>query len=524
MPLPTSDVAWPPVELEHVTPRLAEWDAWYVGTPERLEAVYGRGNTDSRDRWDRPRPNGPLGRLWTRMWWGRQSTGASHRGDHLHIPVAADLARVSADLLYSEPPTIVATTGSVQTQERLDEYVEHGLHDALASGAEVGAALGGRYHRVTWDPATGTGRSFVTTVDADAALPEFEWGTLKAVTFWRVVRTSGQQVWRHLERHELDSMGMGVVLHGLYEGTVDRLGHAVPLDEHPDTASYAGRVDSDGVLIAPRTPGLCVVYIPNRTPSKEWRTNPTGRHLGESDWAGPIMGLMDATDEAYSSLWRDIRLGKGRIIVPEYMLQSHGPGQGAGFDLDREVYEAVKVAPSENSKDEIAAQQFEIRVEEHLAAVEDSVRRTISHAGYANATLADGTDGVMTATEVHAREKKSFSTRDRKIRKETPAVAELLRKMLSVDAAVFGARGLDWLDPVSVSFPDTVQDSALVMAQTVQALATAQAASIETKVRMVHPDWDEPSVTAEVARIQSEVGSPLGDPFTIGQQEPAFGE
>jgi len=529
MPLPTTDAPWPPEELAAVTPRLAEWDAWYVGTPERLEAVYGRGVTDSRDRWDRPRPSGPLGRLWTRMWWGRQATSSSHRGDHLHIPVAADLARVSADLMYSEPPTIVATTGSVQTQERLDEYVEHGLHDALASGAEVGAALGGRYHRVTWDPARGTGRSFVTTVDADAAWPEFEWGTLKAVTFWRVVRTSGQQVWRHLERHELDSMGMGVVLHGLYEGTTERLGHAVPLDEHPDTASYAGRVDSDGVLVAPRTPGLCVVYIPNRTPSKEWRTNPTGRHLGESDWAGPIMGLMDATDEAYSSLWRDIRLGKGRIIVPESMLDSRGPGQGASFDLDREVYEGVRRPPLEGDTGQglITPQQFDIRVEEHLAAVEDSVRRTISHAGYANATLADGTDGVMTATEVHAREKKSFSTRDRKIRKEIPAVAELLRKMLSVDAAVFGARGLDWLDPVSVSFPDTVQDSALVMAQTVQALSTAQAASTETKVRMVHPDWDEPQVAEEVSRILSEAPGPLPDPFAIGQQpelEPSAGE
>lgn len=511
MPLPASDIAWPPVELARITPRLAEWDAWYVGTPERLEGVYGRGLADPRDR----RPNGPLGRLWTRMWWGRQTSTSSQRGDHLHIPVAADLARVSADLLYSEPPALLATTGSTQTQERLDEYVENGLHDVLATGSEVGAALGGRYQRVTWDPSSPTGRSFATTVDADAAMPEFVWGDLRAVTFWRVVRAEGQAVWRHLERHELDGAGMGVVMHGLYEGTTERLGRAVPLTESPDTAPYAGRIDADGVLIGPRTPGLCVVYIPNRTPSKEWRTDPVGRNLGESDWAGPIMGLMDAIDEEYSSLMRDIRLGKARIIVPDSMLQSGGLGRGAAFDLDREVYEGVNAAPTEDGDQKITPQQFEIRVEEHLRAVDDGVRRVIQSAGYANATFADGTDGVMTATEVHARERRSYLTRDRKIRHEGPAVAELTRKMLSVDAAVFGARGLDWLDPVAVTFADTVQDSALSMAQTVQALATAQAASARIRVQMVHPDWTDEQVQAEVAAIQAEQGVPLSDPFAF---------
>lgn len=515
MPLPTEDQVWPPEALKDITPRLREWDAWYVGTPDRLETVYGRSVTGQRTP---QRPAGPLGRIYTRLWWGRQTSQDSQRGDHLHIPVAADLARTSSNLLYAEPPSLTATTGSIATQDRLDEYAEGGMHDILATGAEIGAALGGRYHRVTWDPSAAM--PFLSTVDADAAWPQFIYGELVAVTFWSVVKRDGNVVRRHLERHELDGAGMGTISHGLYEGTENQLGRALPLAEQPETAPYATRVGMDGALIDPRTPGLCVAYIPNATPAKEWRTNPVGRNLGESDWAGPIMGLMDAVDEEYSSLLRDVRLAKARLIVPSHMLESNGRGQGTTVDLDKEVYEGVNAPPTEDGQQEIVAQQFEIRVEEHLLAVEDAVKRIISAAGYANATFADGTDGIMTATEVRARERKTYLTRGRKERQEKPRVAYLARKMMSIDAAVFRTPGLDWLDPVNVDFPDGVQDSALSMAQTVLALQQAQAASAEVRVRMVHPDWDDEQVTAEAAAIMAETAAPLPDPFGIGQPAP----
>lgn len=517
MPLPAAGQVWPPEPLKHITPKLTEWDAWYVGDPDRLAGVYQRAG----DRQTLNRPGGLYGML-RRMWWGREVPslqGQDQRPDGLHVPIAADLARVSADLLYSEPPTLTATTTSTATQDRLDSYIEQGLHDVLATGAEVGAALGGRYHRVTWDPTT-TDRPFLSTVDHDAALPEFTWGRLTAVTFWQVVKREGRQVWRHLERHETDSLGLGVVFHALYEGSDGELGHPVPLTESSETAVFADRVDAFGALTDPRTPGLCVAYVPNQTPSRLWRADIIGRYLGRSDFDG-VEGIMDAVDETYSSLMRDIRIAKGRLVVAESALTSGQPGQGAVFDVDRTVYEAIKVPPSEDNKPFFEAHQFEIRTDEHLSAIEDQVRRVLQLAGYAAATFADGTDGVMTATEVHARERRTYHTRDRKIRHEKPKVSTLAQKMLSIDAAVYRTTGLDWLDPVATEFADTVQDSALSMAQTVQALQVAQSASIETRVRMVHPDWDEPAVEAEVAAIQAEVGQPLADPFSIGRQDPA---
>jgi hypothetical protein len=445
----------------------------------------------------------------SRLWWGRTIDDSSERIDQLHVPIAADIARVSADLLYSQPPSLVAADTS--TQARLDQYMESGLSDVLASGAEIGAALGGRYHRVTWDAAMGDA-PFLTTIDADAAWPEFRWGQLVAATVWHVVHADGQRVLRHLERHELDPSGIGLVYHGLYDGGVTTLGHAVPLADHPSTAGLAALVDEEGALIEGRTPGLCIEYIPNQLPQRRWRRDPLGCHLGRSDYDG-VEPLMDAVDETYSSLMRDIRIGKGRIIVPAYMLENNGPGRGASFSLDRSVYEAINSPMPEDGRGEVSAHQLAIRVDEHLRTCDDLISRIISTAGYSSQTMSDGMDsGAMTATEVHARERRSYLTRGRKIRGERPAIMRLAAKMLTIDAAVFGTPGLS-TDPVTVTFGPGVQDSPLALAQTIQALDVARAISTITKVRALHTEWTEEDIEAEVVRITMEQGmEPLTSP------------
>ncbi|MDK7272524.1 hypothetical protein, partial [Actinotignum schaalii] len=139
----------------------------------------------------------------------------------LHVPIASDLCATSADLLYSQPPTI--QTGHETTDQRISEYFTNGLADTLLEGAETGAALGGRYMRVTWDP-TISAMPFLTTVDADHAIPVFRWGKLVAVTFWTTLETDSTTVWRHFEHHELDANGRGVVSHALYSGTATSVG------------------------------------------------------------------------------------------------------------------------------------------------------------------------------------------------------------------------------------------------------------------------------------------------------------
>jgi A118 family predicted phage portal protein len=505
MPLPTGGGAWPPPALADLLPTLEQWSAWYAGGADALSKAYGSARqAQPVDRVAQYR-GGVVGAA-ARFFWGRPNGDLTKPQTRLHVPIAADLCQTSADLLFAEPPSI--TVNDTATQDRLAVLVDQGLHSAFAEGAEVGAALGGVYLRVTWDRDVAPA-PFLTTVHADAALPEFRHGRLVAVTFWHVVRVDGQQVWRHLERHELDSQGIGVILHGLYQGSPNTLGRPVPLTEHSATENLARLVDADS-SITTGTPGLDVEYIPNQRPQRTWRTHQLGRNFGRSDLDG-IEPLMDALDETYSSWMRDLRLGKARILASESVLENLGPGRGAAFDTDQEVFSPLRVLTSrEGSGLPIEKVQFEIRFEEHRATAQQLTEDILRSAGYSTQTFGESHDGQSaTATEVHSRERRSYNTRDRKLRHWGPGAHRITTKLLLVDQFVFGSQ-LN-TEGLSVDFAEGVQDSPEALARTVDMLRRAEAASTRTLVRMTHPDWEDEQITDEVAAILAESGRAVPD-------------
>ncbi len=511
MPLPGNGVAWPPHELANITPSLQQWSAWYDGSPEALRAAYTRGGFVAAGvgptlLQTRLNQHGGIRGVLQRMWWGRPITDITQlQRDMLHIPIAADICQASADLLFADPPTFTIDSSDTATQDRLEELCDDGMYPTLAEAAEVAAALGGVYLRVTWDRELNPGGPFTTMVHADAAWPEFQWGKLRAVTFWSVVHVDGATVWRHLERHELDPSGVGIILHGLYQGGLDSLGQQVPLGDQPATAVFADQVDADGA-ISTLTPGLAVTYIPNQRPQRRWRNDPVGASLGRSDLDG-IEGLMDALDETYSSWMRDIRLGKARILIAKSMLDNLGPGQGMHFNAEQEAYAAVNMLQATSAGGTVNMPieqiQFKIRVQEHKETAQQLVEDILRTAGYSTQTFGEGDTGnIRTATEVEQRERRSLLTRDRKIRLYRPRLQNHTEKLLHVDQAVFGTK----ITPArpEVEFAAAVQETPLAIAQTVQALYAADAASTEVRVAMVHPDWDDDDVQAEVAKITAE--------------------
>lgn len=518
MPLPRNGMTWPPPALADLLPTLGQWAAWYSGSPDDLRRAYDTGRGAAAfDRTSQYR-GGVVGAV-ARFFWGAPVGDLTKPQTRLHVPIAADLCQTSADLLFAEPPTI--GSDDQQTGDRLEELADDGLHSALAEAAEVAAALGGVYLKVAWDREV-TSTPFLTSVHADGAWPEFRYGRLVAVTFWHVVRVDGQRIWRHLERHELAPSGNGVILHGLYEGTDQTLGTAVPLTEHPSTSRLAELV-TDGNMIDTLTPGLGAVYVPNQRPQRRWRTHPLGQNLGRSDLDG-VEQLMDALDETYSSWMRDLRLGKARILASESVLENLGPGRGAVFDSDQEVFSPLRVLTSrESSGLPIEAVQFEIRYEEHRATAQQLTEDILRSTGYSAQTFGEVQDGqAVTATEVHARDRRSLNTRDRKLRHWRPGTRAALRKLLAVDRAVFGTN----VDPdsVSVEFAEGSQESPEALARTAELLRRAEAASTRTLVAMAHPDWDDTDVDDETGRILAESGravpdlaGPLPDDITLEQ-------
>lgn len=518
MPLPDSNIVWPPLELDTIDLDMKRWSAWFSGDPHQLQEAYIHGRDHHHGA--RPRPStyrgGLVGTIARTFWGAPRADLTQQPKSKLHVALAGDICQASADLLFAEPPKF--KVDDTPTNDRLTELAGDGMLSTLAETAEITAALGGGYLRVTWDQQIEPDAPFFTAVDADGAWPEFRWGHLTAVTFWfdvtPVSDTTGDRRLRHLERHELAPNGNGVILHGLYEGTRENLGRLVPLNEAPATAALADIV-AEGNMVDTLTPGLSVTYVPNQRPQRRWRHDPIGRHLGRSDLDG-VEGLMDALDETYTSWMRDVRLGKARIFVAQQMLEGRGAGYGAAFDMDRELYaplETLATGKDASMSDLVHAEQFAIRFAEHQATATALIENVLRTAGYSTQTFGMDSDtaGNTTATEIQARQQRSYMTRDRKIRLWRPAITNAIEKLLYVDQAVFGSQ----IKPArpDVIFSDGIQDSQLVVAQTAQALRTAQAASTKTLVEMAHPDWDKDQVAAEVALIASEAAAAVPDPF-----------
>lgn len=500
MPLPEGG-SWPPKDFAPAFESMREWGAWYSGDPDDLETIYTRLGSRMVNH-PNVRPSqlrgGVVGTL-ARFFWGQPVVPGEKR-TKLHVPVAADIATTSADLLFSEPITVTSDDKAAQTQ--LDELLSDDLHATLLESAEIAAAKSGVYLRVVWDKDVNPAGPWLSAVHADAAIPEWRYGRLAAVTFVRQLACDAQIVVRHLERHEMVK-GQGVILHGVYEGTETDLGRAVPLADYPETADLADVVNAQGA-IATGIDQLTAVYVPNIRPNRLWPHLPACSPFGRSDFAS-TEPLMDSLDETYTSWMRDLRLAKARIIAPEAFLQDRGPGRGALFNPDREIYEGLGMIPATDGSTQLTLQQFAIRVEEHERTALNFVGRIVTTAGYSQQTFGMAGDVAITATEVAAKERKSLITRDKKVKYFRPRLAEILQALLKVGTVHFGWK-LDAGTAPTVTFPDAVQQDVASLAQTLAQLEAARAASTETKVRMLHPEWADPEVREEVARIQKEAG------------------
>jgi len=497
--LPDQNINWPPAPYDKSYDDMKIWSAWYEGDTGTLASHYTKTQTI-----------GGISGALRRLWWGKPEP-AGQESRKLHIPVAADIARTSADLLFSEMPTFLvgegtenATDGTVAKTSEAQRIVGEIMGSPQAASqlleaAELQAALGGSFLRLSWDT-----EMFeyvqLDAVDADGAIPHFRRGKLVSVVFWQNLRSLGKDrdMYRFLERHF-----PGGVEYGLYKGTQKEIGHRVPLQEHPDAEWAASLVDKDSTQ-ATGLMGLTAAYIPNVTPNRSYRNTPQLARLGRSDF-DQLIPLFDSLDEAYTSMMRDLRLGKARAWVPQGTLTNNGPGKGASFDTDREIYaEAPAGLGSMKDGKVIQVDQPNIRHEEHHAVIEDLLAQILRTAGYSSASFGDDPMiGQMTATEVNERREMSTRTRNKKIQHWKSALEPLATTALEAQKLVYGNQGLA-VDDVTVRFPTQTNVNAATLSQSISQLAAAGAISTERMVRMQNPNWSSDDVNREVAKIHFE--------------------
>lgn len=431
----------------------------------------------------------------------------------IHIPIGADIAATSADLLFGEEPRFVCYDNAYGEEEssgqkRLDDLViDNNIFGLLNEGAETCSAIGDVFLKLNWRTEE-SDHPLLTVTQGDAAWPEYVLGVLKCIHFFTILKrdTTTSAVWRIYERYERGKITMTV-----FKGTDSDIGHE----------------ESEGILnelgyereIIPPVDDMLAVHIPNMRPNRMDRSSAHGR----SDYDG-LRDLMDSLDEAYSSWMRDVRLAKARLIVPaEYLRRKpqdlfRDREYTFEFDEDVETLVALDIDTEDKGTSAITPSQFAIRAAEHAATCLDLIRNIVTAAGYAPQTFGLNIEGnAQSGTALHIREKKSFGTRSKKQTYWKSPLEQIMTALVHLDAAIYPQSGSQSDDVVKVHFSDNTSNDLSTISAAVEMLNRADAISVQMKVQMLHPDWTKKQVMEEVDRIMEEKGSDMDDPtFGLG--------
>lgn len=500
MPLPDSKTDWPLPHWKNEQRNIDEARLWLIGDTDALGSFYD--NTASTPQ------------SWRRKLSAaaRRTNTNSTRPSRLHVPLARRIARTSAALLFSDPPTLSIPDAHLDTplaDAQATEAIIHqhaktdGWSAKLLQAAYVASGTGGVYLRPTWDQTLYPDRPTLSIIHHDHAIPTFALGKLVSVIFWAEVERDGSgNVWRHLELHTA-----GQVEHALYAGNQTGLGERKGLADHARTAGFR-QPDGSGVInLRPLgIEGLLPDYIPNQLPNPKTLSG----DLGGSDTAG-LEGSMDAIDEADTSWDRDVRLSKARLVVPDEFLDHAGRGSGATFDQDRDIFSPLSMDPSQRDKAGIELVQPEVRAEQFDATIRSRSDRLSIDAGYSPASVEwANTGAAQTATEVLSRDALSADTTSAKRQYWAPAIESMTYKTQLIMRSVYKSPVVP-MRP-TVVWPSAAEQDMREVASTLNLLNLSGAVSIERKVSILNPTWSTTQIAEEVARIQLETGTAVADP------------
>lgn len=486
---------WPPMNF--LRWKMAEHSAWYGGDPQILANTYSRITSINISGLNKV--------LDYNLFWARQVKNNCEIG--LHVPIAADISSLSADLLFSEPPSIKIAEAHEQkasqvykdSQEVLNQmFDDSGFYRKILECGETCSAMGGGYIKLSWDSEISP-YPIPVVEQVDNAIPEFKFGVLTEVTFWSIVCGDGtEKVHRLLETYHRD----GSITYKLYFGTSSNLGKEMDLKSLDETADYQD--------ITTNVPDLLVVYIPNMLPNRLDRNSNCGR----SDYSG-IEGLMDSLDETYSAWMRDVTIAQGKIMIPQEYLSKSEDGTFR-YNMDRLVYTKLDVDPvSEDSK--ITPIQFDIRANDFNTTCLNLLDRIISSAGYSPQSMGLQIEGLaQSGTALNVRERKSFITKNKKESYWEPAIKRITKLMILVYKLEL--EGIIEADvDITTSFSDSLSNDISETSSALQQISAAMAASTEVKVRMLHTDWSEDEIEAEVQKIKDENAlNPVINPDAVG--------
>ncbi|GER73427.1 phage portal protein [Weizmannia acidilactici] len=421
--------------------------------------------------------------------------GVRHKRRRATMGMPKVVSQEMAKLVFNEKCVInISCEGNEAVEEMLQDILKRShFHKLFQDKLEAMFAMGGLVIKPYYKD-DGLHFSFVT---ADCFLPVQSTNDhIEAGVFLNVTRR-GKKFYTLLEWHTWDDDGTYVITNELYESdTEGALGHKVPLtilypDIEPET-----RIDG-------LTHPLFVYIKPNLANNFELDSP-----LGISIFANAI-DTLKSIDVAFDSFQREFILGKKRIMVPQQALRTVvDPSTGEVrryFDVEDEVFKAYADTDNEDKIQDISV---ELRVQEHIDAINALLNILASQIGFSAGTFAfTGGASVQTATQVISENSQTFRTKNSHETVIEAGLKELIHVMAEMLVLYGELDSIPEID-VTVDFDDSIAEDRI---QNANFYMTLVAAELMPKVEAIQRIFDLTEEQAQewLDRIKQENSQPV---------------
>lgn len=312
----------------------------------------------------------------------------------------------------------------------------------------------------------------------------------------------GDKKYTHLEWHVYDDDGMYTIYHQLYKTDKNRteLGVEVDLKElfptmELDTFKFPGLTQTLFVYMKPNISNNIDINSP----------------LGISVYANAF-DTMKAIDVAFDSFIREFRLGKKRILVPEQAIRKvvdpHTGRETQYFDVNDEVFQQYNA--DMNDTKHITDISVELRVEEHVAAINALLNLFAMQTGFSPGSFSFDGQSMKTATEVVSENSKTFRTKQHHETVIEDALKHLIQSIIEV-AAEFNIKNFTDIEyDVNIQFDDSIAqdrtaDSAFYLSMVSGGLMS------KLKAMMLQYGYSKEEAMEELEQIKSENQQDMDD-------------
>ena len=432
--------------------------------------------------------------------WVRQVRNVTENDDNrvveefVAFPSPEIAARTLATFLFGEDARIRCAEASDELVQIIEDNHLHALNQEAAVTCCVDGEI---FYKLDWDEDVAE-TAIISAVPSRMAFPRWRFRRLVEVAFvtrldkGSVEFAQKDKVFRHVEIRE-----RGRITHRLFAGSDEKLGDEIDLERATDLEGLESEVvtELDDVLVR---------HVPL------WRTSASPQ--GISIYRGK-QGLISALHALYTQDQHDAEMSKRRVAIANSYLRRDSKGRPV-FDRNLDLFELSDEAAGaiggdnkpihsiEFNDNTVQGQRIAQRLDEFLLAcgiAPQSAGRSV--AGAAESGTARKLAQSLTLQTV--------ATAGRYFK---PALRDVVDLALEI-----GARKLGRTVPaaseraVSVEMADGLATDERELSLILQSLTFAKAASTETKVRILHPDWEDDAVEAEVEKINIQEGLVIPD-------------